>query len=45
MNPGPPTLQNIHLATRNVRSIHNKSGTITDVVISMKLDILALTET
>jgi len=45
MNPGPTVLQNIHLSTSNVRSVHNKSASITDLVISRTLDILALTET
>ena len=45
MNPGPPIMQNIRLATRNVRFVHNKSASITDLVISKKLDILTLTET
>jgi len=44
MNPSPPILQNIRLATSNVRSVHNKSAGITDLVISKKLDILALIE-
>jgi len=45
MNPGPPILQNIRFATSNVRSVHDTSASITDLVISKKLDILALTET
>ena len=42
MNPGPPILQNICLATSNVMSLHNKSASITGLVIFTKLDILAL---
>ena len=45
LNPDPPILQNISLATSNVRSVHNKSASITDLVISKKLDILTFTET
>jgi len=45
MNPGPPILQNVRLATSKIRSVHNKSASITDLVISKKLDILDLTET
>ena len=41
----PPLLQNIRLATSNVRIVHNKSASITDLVISKKLDILTLTLT
>jgi len=44
MNPDPPILQYIRLATGNVRSVNYKSAIITDFVISKKLDILALTE-
>ena len=29
-NPGPLILENIHLATSNVRSVHNKSASITE---------------
>ena len=45
MNPGPPIQQNIRLATSNVKSVHNKSASITDLVISKKFDIYAVTET
>jgi len=44
MNPVPPILQNIRLATNSVRSIYNKSANITGFVISKKLDILVLTD-
>ena len=44
-NLGPPVLRSIRLATSNVTSVHNKSASITDLVISKKLDILAFTET
>ena len=45
MNPGLPILQNICLSTSNVSSVHNKSSSIIDSVVSKKLDILALTQT
>jgi len=44
-NPSIPILQEICLATSNLTSVHNKSASITDLVISNKLDILAFTET
>ena len=43
LNPDPPTLQTIRLATSHVRSAHNTSAGITDLVASKKLDFLALT--
>ena len=45
MNPGPPILNNICLTISNIWSVHNKSASITDLVISKKLDILTLAET
>jgi len=45
MNPRPSILQNIRLPTSNVMSVHNKSASIKELVLSKKLDILALTET
>ena len=45
MNLGPPIMQNIRLATRYARSVHNKSASITDLVIAKKWYILDLTDT
>ena len=45
MNPVPSILQNIRLATKYPRSVHNKSDSIIDLIISKKSDILAFTET
>ena len=45
MNLGLPILQNIRLATKYPRSVHNKSHSIIDLVISKKLYILDFTET
>ena len=44
-NPGSSILPNMRLATSKVRSVKHKSASITDLVISKKLDILTLTET
>ena len=45
MNTGHPIMQNVRLATSNVRYVHNKSTSITDLARSKTLDILTLTET
>ena len=45
MNLGLPILENIRLATKYPRSVHNKSDSIIDLIISKKLYILDFTET
>ena len=45
MNLGLPILNIIRLVTGNVRPLHNKSASITDLVIYKKLYILAFIET
>jgi len=45
LNPGPDVRRNIRVATTNVRSIRDKIASLTDLLISKKIDILAVTET
>ena len=45
LNPGPVVRHNIRLATTNIRSIREKTASITDLIISKTIDILAVTET
>ena len=44
-NPGPVIRHNIRLATTNIRSIREKTASLTDLIISKTIDILAVTET
>ena len=45
LNPGPVIRHNIRLATTNIRSIREKTASLTDLIISKTIDILAVTET
>ena len=45
LNPGPSGLSHIRMATLNVRSLNSKCASFSDLVISKKLDIVAITET
>ena len=45
LNPGPAVRRNIRLATTNVRSIRDKTVSLSDLLISKTIDILAVTET
>ena len=45
LNPGPVVTHNIRLATTNVRSIREKTASLTDLIISKTIYILAVTET
>ena len=44
LNPGPAVRSNI-LATTNVQSIRDKTASLSDLLISKTIDILAVTET
>ena len=45
LNPGPVVRHNIRLTTTNIRSIREKTASLTDLIISKTIDILAVTET
>ena len=45
LNPGPAVRRNIRLATTNVRSIRDQTASLSDLLISKTIDILAVTET
>ena len=46
LNPGPVTRHNIRLATTNIRSISEKKpASLTDLIISKTIHIIAVTET
>ena len=45
LNPGPVVRHNVRLATTNIRSIREKTASLTDLIISKTIDILAVTET
>ena len=45
LNPGPVVRHNIRLATTNIRSIRDKTASLTDLIISKTIDILAVIET
>ena len=44
LNPGHVIRHNIRLATTNIRSIREKTVSLTDLIISKTIDILAVTE-
>ena len=45
LNSGPVVRHNIRLATSNIRSIREKTASLTDLIISKTIDILAVKET
>ncbi len=45
LNPGPAIRRNIRVATTNVRSIRDKTASLTDLLTSKTIYILAVTET
>ena len=45
LNHGPLIRHHISLATPNIRSIQEKTASLTDLIISKTIDILAVTET
>ena len=45
LNRGPVVRHNIRLATSSIRSIREKTASVTDLMISKTIDILAVTET
>ena len=46
LNPGPVVRRNVRLATTNIRSIREKTASLTDLIISKKIiDTLAVSET
>ena len=42
-NPGPH--QSLHIGSYNIRSVHNKTGSLHDILFDFNIDILALCET
>ena len=45
LNPGPSVRRNIRVATTNIRSVRDKTASLCDLLISKKINILAVTET
>ena len=45
LNPGPSGNRSLRLATVNVRSIREKTASVTDLIVTKKIDILTVTET